>query len=69
MENSASTQNHPNQLKIVYEYLQTHVATASMIASATGVPQKNICRYKRELEQNGKLSQLVKMPCKETGCK
>jgi hypothetical protein len=56
-----------NQLRAVYEYLQNHVATASMVASATGIPQKNICRYKRDLEQQGKLSQLRKSTCKETG--
>ena len=66
MENS----NFPhNQLKTVFEYLQGNVATASMVAKATGVPQKNICRYKRDLEESGKLSQLVKSTCKETGFK
>jgi len=58
-----------NQIKIVFEYLQFNVATASMTAKATGVPQKNICRYKRELERNGKLLQVIKLPCRETGFK
>jgi predicted transcriptional regulator len=66
MENSNSSRN---QFKTVFEYLQNHVATASMVAKATGVPQKNICRYKRDLEQNGMLSQLSKSTCKETGFK
>lgn len=65
MENSLFN----NQFKKVFEYLQHHVATASMVASATGVPQKNICRYKRELEQQGMLSQIKKATCKETGFK
>jgi len=66
MENSTSSQN---QLNTVFEYLQNHVATASMVATATGVPQKNICRYKRELEESGRLSQLAKRTCKETDFK
>ena len=38
-----------SQLQFVFEYLQLHTATASMVAAAIGVPQKNICRYKRSL--------------------
>jgi DNA-binding IclR family transcriptional regulator len=67
MENSTSTPNYSHQLKTVFEYLQNRTATASMIAEATGIPQKNICRYKRELEQAGKLSQVMKYTCKVTG--
>lgn len=60
---------HVNQIKVVYEYLQIRAATASMISKATGVPHKNICRYKRLLERSGKLSQLVRSKCKLTGSK
>ena len=35
-----------NQIKTIFEYLQEHIATASMISNETGIPQKNICRYK-----------------------
>jgi len=38
-----------------------------MIAAATGIPQKNICRYKRDLEKAGKLWELEKKLCKQTG--
>ncbi|WP_250255691.1 hypothetical protein [Chryseobacterium sp. Marseille-Q3244] len=58
-----------NQLKIIFQYLQNNVATASMVARETGVPQKNICRYKRYLEKAGKLWEVEKKKCKETGAK
>ncbi|MXS70473.1 hypothetical protein GSF70_04510 [Flavobacteriaceae bacterium W22] len=56
-----------NQLKTLFQYLQNHIATASMIAKATGIPQKNICRYKRDLEKAGLLWEVEKKKCKETG--
>ena len=58
-----------NQLKTIFQYLQNHIATASMITEATGVPQKNICRYKRDLEKAGKLWEVEKKKCKATGFK
>jgi DNA phosphorothioation-dependent restriction protein DptG len=58
-----------NQLKTIFQYLQNHIATASMITEATGVPQKNICRYKRDLEKAGKLWEVEKKECKATGFK
>lgn len=58
-----------NQRQTIFEYLQKHVATASMVASATGVPQKNICRYKRNLEKAGQIWETTKTTCKETGFK
>jgi hypothetical protein len=58
-----------NQLQTIFEYLQQHTATASMVSDATGVPQKNICRYKRDLEQTGQLWEIEKKQCKKTGFK
>lgn len=58
-----------NQLQTIFIYLQTHVATASMVTEATGIPQKNICRYKRDLEKAGRLWEIAKAPCKKTGFK
>lgn len=58
-----------NQLKTIFQYLQNHIATASMITEATGVSQKNICRYKRDLEKAGKLYEVEKKKCKATGFK
>ncbi|WP_295652549.1 winged helix-turn-helix domain-containing protein [uncultured Mucilaginibacter sp.] len=68
--NSQSKVIHPkNQKKTIFHYLQDNSATASMIAKATGIPQKNICRYKRDLEKAGLLKELYKSICKETGFK
>jgi len=62
-----SKDNHfQAQLVIFYHYLLEHIATASMVREATGIPQKNICRYKRKLEKAGRLWQVVKKECKKT---
>lgn len=62
-------EKHPKktQLGIIFEYLQKHVATASMVSEATGIPQKNFCRYKRDLERSGLLAQVNRSACKLTG--
>lgn len=57
------------QLKTIFQYLQEHIATASMVSVATGIPQKNICRYKRDLEKSGRLYEIEKKLCKKTGFK
>ena len=57
------------QILTIFEYLKEHVATASMITEATGIPQKNICRYKRDLEKEGRLWEVEKKPCQKTGRK
>ncbi len=56
-----------NQKKTIFEYLKLHVATASMVTEATGVPQKSICRYKRDLEKRGLLCEISKKHCEITG--
>jgi hypothetical protein len=38
-----------------------------MVSFATGIPQKNITRYKRDLEKAGKLFEVEKKLCKQTG--
>ncbi len=58
-----------NQLKTIFEFLQAHIATASMVSAATGIPQKNITRYKRDLEKAGRLWETEKKLCKQTGFK
>ena len=40
-----------------------------MVSAATGIPQKNICRYKRDLEKAGRLWEIEKKLCKQTGFK
>ncbi|MBV6484258.1 MAG: hypothetical protein KFKLKKLM_00752 [Flavobacteriales bacterium] len=59
--------NKPTQLKTIFEYLKEYVATASMVSEATGVPHKNITRYKRDLELAGRLWEVEKKLCKKTG--
>ena len=58
-----------NQLQTIFQYLQQHDATASMVSDATGIYQKNICRFKRDLEKEGKLWEITKATCKKTGFK
>ena len=58
-----------SQLKTIFDYLQDHIATASMVSDATGVPQKNITRFKRDLQKAGRLWEIEKNYCKETGFK
>ena len=67
--NSPKDNTRYNQLQTIFEYLQKNVATASMIADATGISQKNICRYKRDLEKAGRLWETEKKACKKTGFK
>lgn len=54
------------QLKTIFHYLRKRVATASMVSKATGVPQKNICRYKRDLQKAGQLAEVKKGICQLT---
>ena len=60
---------HYNQLQTIFLYLKDHVATASMVTEATGVPQKCITRYKRDLEKAGLLFEVEKKDCLKTGFK
>ena len=55
------------QKKTIFEYLKQYTATASMVSEATGVPQKSICRYKRDLEKQGLLYEVEKKLCSLTG--
>lgn len=55
------------QQRTVFNYLKQHNATASMVAKATGIPQKSICRYKRYYEKIGLLYEVEKKLCKITG--
>ena len=58
-----------SQLQTIFQYLHEYDATASMVADATGIYQKNICRYKRDLEKAGLIWELEKKLCKKTGFK
>jgi hypothetical protein len=58
-----------NQIQTIFQYLHERIATASMVADATGIYQKNICRYKRDLEKAGMLWEVEKKLCRKTGFK
>ncbi len=58
-----------NQLQTIFQYLQNNIATASMVTDRTGIPQKCITRYKRDLEKAGRLWEVIKTHCKKTGHK
>lgn len=57
------------QKKIIFDYLQNHTVTASMLAEATNIPQKSIYRYKRQLEMQGLLCEMEKKSCLQTNFK
>lgn len=59
--------NYLAQLSNTYQYLLTNTATATMVTEATGIPQKNITRFKRVLEKQGQLWQVIENRCKHTG--
>jgi hypothetical protein len=56
-----------NQSRIYFNYLNDHIATNSMAAAAIGISQKNLCRFKRELQLTGKLFEVRKSFCEVTG--
>lgn len=55
------------QSRTIFTYLQTHTATNTMVSYNTNIPQKNICRIKRDLEKRGLLQETYKKLCKITG--
>lgn len=61
--------NFRTQAKTIFRFLWEYTATASMVTESTGVPQKNICRYKRDYEKAGMLWEVKKDTCKITGYK
>jgi hypothetical protein len=48
-------------------FLQKNTATCSMASKETGIPHKNLCRYKEMLESEGLIMQLFKTKCRVTG--
>ena len=58
--------NFINQKTKYFDYLKTTVATNSMVSDATGIPQKNLTRFKREFEEAGVLYELYKTICKKS---
>lgn len=66
MADSIKDSTYRSQLQIVHDYLLENTATASMLVKDTGIPHKNICRYKRKLEAEGKLWEVIKIQCPVT---
>jgi len=70
-KHSPKGQNKSNdfkaQTKIIFRYLLKFTATNTMTSNATGIPQKNICRIKRNLEKKGLLQEAERKLCKVTG--
>ena len=60
---------HKTQLITIFLYLKDHVATASMVSAATGIAQKCVTRYKRDMELAGRLWEVRRDYCKHTGHK
>lgn len=58
-----------SQKEVFKHYLTENVATCSMVSAQTGIPQKNLTRYKTELEEKGLLKVLFVATCKHTGFK
>ena len=58
-----------SQKYVFKHYLSENVATCSMVAKQTGIPQKNLTRFKAELEDKGLLKVLFVANCKVTSFK
>ncbi len=69
LQRQSKDKGKSSQLQIIFNYLFENRATASMVADATGIYQKNVTRYKRKLEKAGRLWELYKDNCKKTGYK
>lgn len=57
------------QMNTVSAYLEDHIATASMVSKATGIPRSSIYAYKRRIDKSGRLFKVEKSSCQQTGYK
>lgn len=64
--NNATDKSYANQKTYYFNYLKKHVATNSMVTAKTGIPQKNLTRFKRQFEKEGLLFEVFKGLCKKT---
>lgn len=48
-------------------FLERNTATTTMASRLTGIPQKNLCRYKKMLFDDGLIVELFKTKCRITG--
>ena len=61
--------NQDSELKLVKDYLTTHSASATMVATALTIYRPNLTRYKSMLQEEGVLVVTHQDFCKETGRK
>ena len=61
------TEKVTNETQVFFDYLQENVCTATMVSEATGIVQKNITRYKRDLEKMCLLYVIEEKRCPITG--
>ena len=69
INSSIKVKHFINQEQTIFQYLLNNIATNTMVSEATGIPQKNICRYKRDFEKKGLIYEAYKGLCKITGFK
>ena len=55
------------QNKAIILFMMLHTTSASMVTETTGVQQNSIYLYKRDLEKQGLLYEVVKNHCELTG--
>jgi len=67
-KSSRGKDTHFTQKKKFLGFLSDKIATASMATAATGIPQKCLTRYKRQLEKSELLWEVMQDYCKVTGC-
>ena len=65
-ENQAIKESILSQQIKFYQYLRTRTATGSMVVVNTGIPHKNVTRFKREFEKSGLLVEVNKVKCSIT---
>ncbi len=58
-----------SQFRAFRNYLSKNTATCSMASDALGIPQKNLTRYKRSLQEAGQLVEVFESECPITGFK
>lgn len=64
--NNAVGKIFASQKRHYYNYLKKHVSTNSMVTAKTGIPQKNLTRFKRQFEKDGLLFEVYKGICQKT---
>ncbi len=58
-----------NETQIFYQYLLENTCTCSMASEVLGIKQKNLCRYKKELQDLNLLWEVDYKHCEITGYK